>query len=154
MELALSRCVSCRGFLVQKFLVEVRGRPHKTPGHELVYGHTVFSRCRSCGAGQLEMADHDCFDWFDHWEYYGWHVLGASDGRELERDVNACPRPFSHQCDCETHRSLRLSAKRLRCSPWTSVVLPEWAESSSVGRNVYQAKLVHTKRGLPVMLAS
>lgn len=65
MELALFPVRALQGPLNQVFGVVERGRPHTAPGHELVYSHSVLSRCRSCRAGQLEKLDHDCFEFFD-----------------------------------------------------------------------------------------
>lgn len=154
MELALSRCVSCRGFLTQVFLVEVRGRPHSAPGHQLVYGHAILAQCRSCSSGQLEKVSHDCFDPLDGWDQYGWHVLTPEDMGELGRELKTCKWPLGPSCECEVHRSIRISSERLTVPQWVGAVLPEWSDQTRVMRNVNRVMLVRTNQGLPVLVSA
>ena len=66
------KCVVCDSdYLKPLFFVNLRGILHGEPGHNIAYGYKEVDVCESCGCGQLEVYDHDCWSHEDPWNKIG-----------------------------------------------------------------------------------
>ena len=98
--------------------VDEEGIPPGHAGYDLTYSETAILRCPRCGAGQIGIYRHDCFDPEDLFDQYDWYVLDAADSAELAHRVGACPQPLSPGCGCPVHAALRESCRALPVFPW------------------------------------
>lgn len=153
MELAGPYCWRCHGVLRKRFVAEVNCRPHGARDHDLLPSHPFCPLCLGCGEGQLEKLSHDCFNYDEGSDYYGWHVRMPEDMQELEQDLRACRMATWPDFDCETHRSRRESSKALACKDWVGAVLPQWADEARIKPYIHSTRLQHTSAGLPVLVA-
>src|SRR6185503_4425204 len=112
-------CLACRSAdTAAVMLVEQDGIPNGQPGHEITYEHTILASCRSCGGGQIENLRHDCFVFEEVWDHNDWYVLTPGDMNALQRMLSTCPAPFSRECRCSLHKTLRSGCDRLPTTYW------------------------------------
>ncbi len=134
-------CALCDAAPLQVvFVICGSGYPPGDPKHHIGYEHRLVTRCPACGAVQLEVYDHDCFDHgaiFD--QYDEWFVIDGA--RCLLRFLDGCPTPLDRDCKCPRHRTMRRATRHLQRRPW-SVALEHYAHMQRVR--------VHTDSGEPV----
>jgi hypothetical protein len=138
-SLARTDCLTCgHPRLQQQVVLSCRGIPHDRPGHELVYHHEVLARCSECRRGQLEKLDHDCFDFFESWDLYGWFVLDESDMDRLHQVLARPPAQGSEGIEAD----LAASARGLRLADWSGgAVLPRYADRDAIHNHVASVRL-------------
>jgi hypothetical protein len=96
--------------------VDESGVPPGERDHDLVYSCTVIQSCPGCGASEVEVYEHDCFDHDDVFDRYRWYVLERAATGQLRVLLQACPAPLSADCGCAVHEALRTSCRALPSS--------------------------------------
>jgi len=112
-------CIACDSDRLKPlFLIRQEGVHPGEKGHEITYSHTVLAVCESCGSGQLEKLEHDCFDFEDVFDHYEWYVIKDSEMKLLQERLKSCTKPLDAGCGCEVHEALRKSSEALPTTPW------------------------------------
>jgi len=100
------------------FVISGSGYPPGDPKHHIGYEHRVLTRCPRCGAVQLEVHDHDCFDHEAVYDQYEWFVIDGA--RPLLAFLAGCPAPLDRDCDCPRHQAMWDATRHLQRRPWHS----------------------------------
>jgi hypothetical protein len=103
-------------------LLQQAGFPSGHPQHNFTYAHIVIARCQYCGGKQIEIFDHDCFDYEAVWDQGEWYALNAEDGARADDLIGQCPSPLSAECTCAAHRYLRDICLALPVKGWGAVL--------------------------------
>jgi hypothetical protein len=112
----------------------------------------VLLECINCWGGQLEVRDHDCFDYLEAWEAYGWFTM-EHEGMDLLRDaLRACRQLTLVTCECDTHRSLREDCRSLPFPTWDGAVSPAFADRERIARNCSSAVVSIEPDGMPTIM--
>lgn len=112
-------CHSCQKEEARPWIrVNQQGIPPGEEGHNITYNHIELLLCQSCGCSEIEIHDHDCFDYEDIHNRYEWYLLDSSDTAKLVKIAEACPSLLSPDCNCPVHNALRTSCRSLPSSPW------------------------------------
>ena len=112
-------CIACDATAIRPvFAIERKGIPPGEDGHSIVYRHAVLVCCADCGAGHIEVLDHDCFDFEEVWDQFEWYTLAPADCAEVVRALARCPQPLLPACTCALHQAVRESLKPLPRRPW------------------------------------
>jgi hypothetical protein len=98
------------------------GFPSGHAQHNITYAHIVIARCQYCSRAQVEIFDHDCFDYEAVWDQGEWYVLNAEDGAAVYEWVDRCPSPLSAACNCAAHRRLRDICLALPATGWSTAL--------------------------------
>ncbi|MEW5985083.1 MAG: hypothetical protein AB1791_00450 [Chloroflexota bacterium] len=123
MERVRQQCAHCQATGLRLLaVIDQRGVPPGQDGHTFWYSHVVVMACGSCGRGQIESLDHDCFDMDDVWDQYEWYVLEAADTLQLAQHLSTCPAPMLPTCDCAVHLALRTAVAQLPRTGWRHVL--------------------------------
>jgi hypothetical protein len=139
-------CVVCGADRLQPLaLLALRGVPHDTPGHDVVFGYRRIDLCGSCGQGQLEVHSHDCWAVYDaegnyeDWDMFWRYSFAASDLEPLRRALEPCPRLLDPGCACPAHEELREVSLRS----------PQWlrADTDSTCRRYARVRFVRGAGG-------
>ena len=98
-----------------------------------MYHHEVLSRCPGCGRGQLEKSDHDCYDFFESWDWYEWFLIDHPDMESLHEVVIRSRLDPGEASVAQ----LAASASALALRSWSGgAVLPRFADRSTVNKHV------------------
>jgi len=116
-------CINCNSNRIQPiFLIIREGVYHGEEGHGITYSHVVIVKCESCGCGQIEEMEHDCFDWEDNWDEYDWYHITKEDIVLLSQEIERCKEPLNERCKCEIHLQLRKAIARIPRLAWKAVM--------------------------------
>lgn len=95
-------------------VVERSGIAPGRPGHDVDYSHVLVYSCLACGSGLVEVVLHDCWEWREPWDSWGWYQLQPAEAAELASIVEACPAAADPRCRCPVHVALRVSCRDLK----------------------------------------
>ncbi|MEM2899342.1 MAG: hypothetical protein QXT63_00980 [Thermoplasmata archaeon] len=116
-------CITCDSDKIRPvFLISREGIYPGEEGHEIVYSHAVIVECGSCGCGQIEELEHDCFDWEDDFDQYDWYHITKEDMRLLSERIKKCKEPLNEECKCEIHKQIQDAMSQLPRLTWKAVV--------------------------------
>ncbi|MGD2135504.1 MAG: hypothetical protein PVF27_05055 [Gemmatimonadales bacterium] len=114
-------CIRCDASLRVVFVIAGDGWPPDHPEHHIGYEHRLMARCPACGSVQLEVYDHDCFDYEAVFDQYEWFVI-ESGSDQLVAYLAPCPAPLDRTCDCPRHRTMRHATSNLQRRPWRTAL--------------------------------
>ena len=136
-------CVICGSYRNHlSILVDEQGIPPGQEGHMIYYYRALFATCTDCGSSQLEVLEHDCFNYDEEWNRYEYYVVDRAHTPQLLELLKACQNPLSANCDCPTHEALRASLK--------SLLTERISGKSEPGQRVYKVSLQIIK-GFPML---
>lgn len=115
MEL-LQYCSLCgiRG-LIQVMWIKLKGTPHGSSDHNVIYSSKILLSCPQCKRGWLQSYSHDCWAYYEDepWDMYWWFMLEQEDMQRIGTMLEGCPTPLDAQCSCKLHQALRAATERL-----------------------------------------
>jgi len=106
------KCLRCGAAQDLVIVIDLRGVPHHSTGHQTVYDWDVVLSCPSCGYGELRVYSHDCWaqPWDEEWDME-WSAQLPPDTLAVLREAAAtCPDSSVAGCGCPVHLSLRATA--------------------------------------------
>jgi hypothetical protein len=136
-------CVVCGSNRNQlAILVDEQGIPPGKEGHQIYYYRALFATCSHCGSSQLEVLEHDCFNYDEEWNRYEYYIVSPADTPRLVELLTACHDPPSAGCDCAIHTALRASLKNLLAERLSREFEPS--------QSIYNVSL-HIVKGRPML---